>query len=370
VIEHAEIDNPGPGLAEDHDARPGPVGHDAHEPMARAAVWTKADLIVAALVTVAFLLVYLPELRWLSETWVNDANYSHGFLVLPVAVVILWRRLTTVDSRLTRSRPVWWVWLPIAALLTARIVLYERGSDWTDAFTFLLLIPCLMATLGGWALLRYAWPACAYLIFMFPLPSGVNDLLSGPLQSLATTSSVGLLKLTGLWVIAEGNVIIIDNQNLEVAEACNGLSMLMTLAATITAMTVLFPMAKWKRIVLLLSIAPVALLSNVIRIASTAWCYHAFGPKFGTQFAHDWAGWLMMPLALMLPGLELFALRFLVVEEAVRDEPTLLGRPISRTVPRAELGRPSQVDQSSSPPATSVSPPAAPAPESAPTPSP
>ena len=91
------------------------------------------------------------------------------------------------------------------------------------------------------------WPAFAFLIFLFPLPPQLNSALSQPLQSLATTGACGLLRLTGLWVMPEGNVILVGNEQLEVAAACNGLSMLMSLAATVAAAASLVPMSNWKR---------------------------------------------------------------------------------------------------------------------------
>ena len=99
-----------------------------------------------------------------------------------------------------------------------------------------------------------------------------------PLQRIATLGSVFVMQLTGLWAIAEGNVITVRDHSfnlktLEVAQACNGLSMLMTLAATVTATIMLIPMANWKRIVVLASAIPIALVSNIVRIVATGWCY-------------------------------------------------------------------------------------------------
>jgi exosortase len=137
-----------------------------------------------------------------------------------------------------------------------------------------------------------------------------------------------ILKLTGLWVVAEGNVILVGADPLEVAAACNGLSMLMCLSATVTALIILVVMAPWKRVVLFLSIIPIALISNILRISATAWCYHQFGAKVGGHFAHDAAGWLMMPVALVLVGLELGLLSWLVVpvEELPAERPDFLLR--------------------------------------------
>ena len=90
------------------------------------------------------------------------------------------------------------------------------------------------------------------------------------------TSSHFLLQLTGMWVIQEGNVINLSTphgmERLDVALACNGLRMLMTMAATVMATVILLPLPNWKRIALLLSIVPIALVSNMARIVATGWC--------------------------------------------------------------------------------------------------
>jgi exosortase/archaeosortase family protein len=86
-------------------------------------------------------------------------------------------------------------------------------------------------------------------------------------------------------------------------------------------MTLLLKMETWKRVVLLASIVPIALISNILRITATAWCYHLFGAEVGGHFAHDAAGWLMMPMALVLVGLELLVMsRLIVAEEEVAFE--------------------------------------------------
>lgn len=258
---------------------------------------------------------YAPEFRSLWESWVSDPNYSHGFFVIPVALAVYWRRGTLPGP--AESKPLAWAWGVLFLTLAARVWFYDRGNLWAETMTLLASVLCLALTLGGWRMLRRAWPAVAYLVFMVPLPTQLNNVLAQPLQSLATSASCGLLKLTGLWVIAEGNIIYVGKQPLVVAEACNGLSMMMCLAATVMAMALLVPMSAWMRAVLTLSVVPVALASNVLRIVVTAWCYQRYGPEVGGRFAHDAAGLMMMPTALLAVGLETLSLKWLVVEERV-----------------------------------------------------
>ena len=180
------------------------------------------------------------------------------------------------------------------------------------------MIACLVWTFGSWPLLRRVWPAIVFLVFLVPSAAGVNNSVALPLQRIAATGSCFLLQLSGFWAVQQGNVIHLTTPHgvmpLDVALACNGLRMLMTMAATITATIILINLPTWKRIVLLASTVPIAMLSNMIRIVATGWCYYEFeGPK-AKEWAHDVSGWLMMPLALALVGLELRLLSWLATD--------------------------------------------------------
>jgi exosortase/archaeosortase family protein len=107
-------------------------------------------------------------------------------------------------------------------------------------------------------------------------------------------------------------------RKLDVALACNGLRMLMCLAATVTATVLLIPLPKWKRIALLASAVPIAMVSNMVRIVVTGWCYYYISGERAEEWAHDISGWLMMPLALILVWMELVLLSWLVPD---REEP-------------------------------------------------
>ena len=281
-------------------------------PPPRLSKISKVDLIAILAVLAVTAWAYFPNLRGLFDVWYREPDYTHGFLVLPIALFILLKRW---PERAEDSPTPWWPsWVLVVFALGSRIYFAEQGQNWLESATLLPVIFGLaLARIGRRAMLQ-VWPAFAFLIFLFPLPPQLNAALSQPLQSLATTFACALLKLTGLWVMPEGNVILVGNERLEVAAACNGLSMLMSLAATVAATASLVPMANWKRLLLLPSIIPIALGSNILRIAATAWCYYRFGADMGSKYAHDAAGWLMMPTAMILVGLELLVMSWLVVE--------------------------------------------------------
>jgi exosortase len=285
---------------------------------------SRAFFIAASVVTIVGLgWAYAPSFATLVDRWRRDDNYSHGFFVLPIAALMLRRRRARLDAR--AFDPRWWGLLPLVALLAARAWLFERNDQWFEAASIPLAAACLALALGGWRLLAWSWPAIAFSCFMIPLPSRFNTMLAGPLQTLATLGSVTLLQATGLPVIAEGNVIIVGGERLEVARACNGLSMLLSFATLTTAMVVLVARPVRERVALLLSIIPVALLCNILRIVVTAWATHLTG--HAVEVVHDWAGLAMMPVALGMIWLEVRVLSWVFVE--VEVEPVGLVRPAS-----------------------------------------
>ncbi len=277
-------------------------------------------------------LAYAPNFLELVRTWWHDENYTHGFLVIPIALYILHLRLA--DSPWEGATDIgtapWWGWALLLAALVVRSLAYEGSYQWVETATVLPAIIGLTWAFGGPSLLYRAWPAILFLIFMLPLPAAVNGLIALPLQRIAATGSYFLLQLCGFWVVQEGNVLHLTTpfgpRPLDVALACSGLKMLMTLAATVTATIILLPLPAWKRIILLLSAVPIALVSNMARIVTTGWCYYSIEGKEGTHWAHDISGWMMMPLALALVGLELLLLSWLTpaADEGEDGRKTLL----------------------------------------------
>jgi exosortase len=280
-------------------------------------------------VTLTLAWSYAPNLQQLYRVWSEDPNYSHGYLVVPIALFILWRRLseTPWDRSREMTQVSWWVWALLVTIVLIRGIAYERGLQWVESATLLPTIACLTWTFGGGSLLRRSWPAIAFLIFMIPLPNVVNELVSLPLQFIAATGSCFLLQFSGFWVIQDGNVLQLTTpfgmRQLDVARACSGLRMLMTLVTTATATVLLIPMPNWKRIVLMISAVPIAIISNMARIVATGWCYYYLEGDRASEWAHDISGWMMMPLALVLVVLELGLISWLVPEKDEDEEGTI-----------------------------------------------
>jgi len=276
-------------------------------------VRSKITLLVGSSSVVAALgYSYASSFRSLVEQWNKDPNYSYGFFVPPIALAIAWSRRGLIDG--SRIRANWWGFLPLAGLLALRIPLYAWNEQYVETATLPFVVAALVFAVGGGHLLRVLLPAIVFLGFMLPLPPSFNALLARPLQTVATNGSVTLLQMLGVPVIAEGNVILTGETPLEVARACNGLSMLLSFVTLVVATVLLVPRPWPERFVLLLSAVPIAVLSNILRITITAIAYRSLGAETAEAYAHDYAGYAMMPVALAMVWLELKLCSWLFVE--------------------------------------------------------
>jgi exosortase len=268
----------------------------------------------AALVGGAFVWAYYPVLTSLTQRWWTDPQYSHGFLV-PVMALLVWWGLGRKPSSASPD-PSWWGAVP----LLVGVALWLTGAFfyfvWLDSLSLLPVLAGLTLLLGGWKSARAAWPAIALLFFMLPLPFQVEGALSELLQMLATRSSAYLLVILGLPAVPEGNVLLIGDMRLGVLEACNGLGLLSAFFA-LSATTALIARRPWfDRVVVFFSAIPVALLMNIGRVAATGVAFSYLADPATRARLHDAAGWLMMPMALVTLWLELWLLARLIVTPA------------------------------------------------------
>ena len=268
---------------------------------------------------------YWPSLSKLTVAW-QSPEYSHGYLVPFFSCFLLWvRRDLLKPDDLRRS---WWG--PVLLLISA--LMYVGGDVLGyGTITTLSLLPCLagiVLLVGGWSLLRWSWPAIVFLGFMIPLPMSLESMATYPLRRVGTLLSSYILQTFGLPAVAEGNVILLSDNQIGVAEACSGLRMMMSSAALAFALAVLVKRPLWERIVIVLSAVPIALITNIFRITITGLCYEFAGPELAEKVFHDLAGWLMMPMAVGLLWLELTILSHLTIEPP--EGPSLAGALVAK----------------------------------------
>ena len=280
---------------------------------------SKADFMRMGSVLSVVLLVtgwsYWPIIWDLFKEWQRNDDYSAGQLVPMVALFLIW-----VERERLRQCVLKPCWLGGIALLVLAVAGRAYGLlfmlESAERYSLVLTLWGLCLLVAGWRVfVRIGW-ILLFLLLMVPFPGKIHNMISDPLQRIATNGSVFLLEAFGVRVSQQGNVILLNQSiSMSVVEACSGLRMLTAyiIVAGFIAYMVKRPRAQ-KAIVFLSSI-PVAVMCNVFRITVTAVLFLVASTELAEKFFHGFAGIVMMPIAVILMFGELWLMEKLIVPE-------------------------------------------------------
>lgn len=255
---------------------------------------------------------YWPTLVELVSTWDREPDYSHGFFVVPLAIFFLWARRDSFPG--VADRLAWSGLILLAVAVGMRVVSAWFFLETIDGWSILFWVGGVVWLIWGLRVFWWSLPSIAFLWFMVPLPFRVETWLSLPLQRVATKLSCWVLQCLGQPALAQGNVIHIGEDQLEVARQCSGLRIFVGIVALAFAYVILVRRPWWEKLLLLLSVLPIAVVANSTRIVSMGLLMQNVSGDAARTFAHDVSGWVMIPYAAAL-----FAVVLLYVDKLIRE---------------------------------------------------
>ncbi len=257
-----------------------------------------------AVLLVSFGVLYAHVAAKLVHDWSTNENYSHGFLIVPIAAYFAWERRRALVA--TQASPA------SAGLVIVILSLGVLLAGVLGAELFLTRVSILGVIAGtivfalGWRHFRILAFPIAFLLLMIPLPAIIFNQVAFPLQLLASRCGEFALSALQIPVLREGNVIILANTSLEVAEACSGIRSLVSLLTLAIVYGYFTEPRPWARVTLALASIPVAIVVNGFRVAGTGVAAHYYGPAAAQGFLHEFTGLFMFAAAFAL----LFAVRY------------------------------------------------------------
>lgn len=270
------------------------VGTDA----SAVTVWKFTPIGLALLVfaLVFSLLPFRDALAALYDIWNIRPEYSHGVIIPPLALYLIWRERAWLATTPFRGS---WGGLPLILLGVVLWVAGELSTIYVIVqYSFLLVFYGLVLSLVGWPVFRRLWMPLLVLVFMVPLPAFFSNNLSLQLQLLSSSIGVQFVRLAGISVFVEGNVIDLGTYRLQVAEACDGLRYLFPLMTLSFLVSYFYRGALWKRIFLFLSSVPITVLMNSLRIGVIGITVEYWGPTMAEGLLHEFQGWMVFMLSL------------------------------------------------------------------------
>jgi len=260
--------------------------------------------------------IFAPVLYWMVRHWSDVPDYSHGFIVAPLALYFAWERRR--DLKLAPIEPSWWGLVPLG-LGALALAIGRLGVELMAMRTsFVLTVSGLVLLLLGPKIARVLAFPLLFLFLMIPLPQSLSNTVTFPLQLIASDLAMAPLYWMGIPALREGNIIHLAETQLLVAEACSGLRSVMALGTLGIVFAYFFRKSWAERMILVLSTLPIAILVNAFRVALTGYLTHRFGDAAAEGVIHQTEGFFTFGLAFALLLLEAWLLRMVWPEKRAR----------------------------------------------------
>ena len=249
------------------------------------------SLLVVGAITLVFWQVFVR----LFDAWMNDGNYSHGFLIIPIALYFVWERREKLQAAPMQPS---WMGLVLMAGGIAVLLAGLWGSElFLSRIALLPVIAGIVLYVFGWAHLRILAFPIGFLFLMIPIPAIIFNQIAFPLQLQASRFGEWAIATAGIPVLREGNVLILAHTSLEVAEACSGIRSLVSLITLGIVYGYFMDTRTWVRVLIVASAIPVAIIANGARVAGTGMAAHWIGPEAAEGFFHEFSGWIVFLFA-------------------------------------------------------------------------
>ncbi|WP_456742180.1 exosortase/archaeosortase family protein [Bradyrhizobium sp. USDA 4469] len=154
---------------------------------------------------------------------------------------------------------------------------------------------------AGWPMLRRLAFPIGFLVFAVPMPDWLVDSMTVPLKVFISDMVTKVLYAAGFPVAQNGVMIMIGSYQLLVKDACSGMNSIFALSAIGVFYVYAF---RWKEkvrgLLLLLSIVPITILANFIRVFTLVLMAYFGGPDLIEGIVHDLTGISLFVVALLL----------------------------------------------------------------------
>lgn len=228
------------------------------------------------------------------STWIRSETYTHGFLILPIAIWLIWRKRKV----LSYCQP--------EATFLALIPLSLAGVIWmlgnlVDVLVVQQLALIAILVLGFWVVMgtqlckQFMFPL-AFLFFAVPMGEGLVPIM----MEYTATMTVTLVKLTGIPVYRDGLFLSLPSGNWSVVEACSGVRYLIS-SITLGCLFAYINYTSYrKRLAFILVAAIVPIIANGLRAYMIVMLGHLSGMTLAVGVDHLIYGWVFFGFVMLI----------------------------------------------------------------------
>ncbi|MFC1632018.1 exosortase/archaeosortase family protein [Candidatus Omnitrophota bacterium] len=254
------------------------------------------NLVKFIFCAVVFLIAYIPTFVWMWERWfAKESYYGHGILIPLVSFYVFWQRRSLLKT-INISSSGWGLFI-IAAGLVVHIVCALLKIYFLSGFSLVLVLYGLVLFFFGKEISGKLIFPIFFLLAMIPLPLVLISNLTVKLKLYAAHMATFTLNKIGFPSILDGSIIRMPNSFTNVGAPCSGLRSLISLLTLGIIFSFFMKTSYIKKVLLLISAVPIAIVTNVMRITMISIVNDLYGEKVALGFFHDFSGFLVFAFA-------------------------------------------------------------------------
>jgi len=260
--------------------------------------------------SVTILIIFYSAISRLIILSFNNELYSHMVLIPLISGYFVYSKRKTIFANNKYSFAAGTI-LTIAGIIFYLLGINQQIKLNQNDYLFITVSSALISWTGGLIFFygtktfRNALFPLLFLVFMVPIPTYVVDKIVFFLQvGTAEVASI-FFKLIGITVFREGLIFQLSNVSIEVAKECSGIRSSMATVIIGVILEQMFLRSWWRKAVLLLSIIPLIIIKNGIRVTVLTLLGNYVDSKFLTHsWLHKGGGIVFfMPIIIMLIGI-------------------------------------------------------------------
>jgi exosortase A len=239
----------------------------------------------ATLAVVLVLAIFHETAAAIVTTWYQSSTFNHAFLIIPICIYLAWQRR---EAAAAVAAPSVWGIAGVAMASLSWLVARVAGTLVLQELSLVFMVQSVILAMYGWRICRiFAFPLL-YLFFAVPM----GEALVPSLQAETARLAVALLRLSGIPVYADGNIISIPSGTFQVAEECSGVRFLIASLALGTLFAGLTYRSWWRRLGFVLLSCVVPVLANGVRAFGIIVIAYLSNNELAVGIDHVVYGWV------------------------------------------------------------------------------
>jgi exosortase len=241
-----------------------------------------------------------PAVAHAVEVWSTDEEFTYGFLILPIALALLWWRRAQLQRSIGTGSDIGL--LIVAGAMVVTLVSRRTGINALAGVAVSPILIGIAVYLWGWRAARIvAFPA-GFLVFGLGLYRGLLNSVGFALQDLTAKGAALAGQAIGLGVIRDGLVLrsAADSPPFAfvVAQACSGMSSLLSLLSLAALWIYATRGPLPGKVAVFLGVVPLVIIANTLRVTLVLVVASAFGEDAALGFFHGVSSLVLFGLAL------------------------------------------------------------------------